>query len=169
MDDYYDLVDMLASMYEEVAGVDFYNYIFPDNENQGELNQDYSKPNAIYLYQNEEEKMKRRVMLNDTWEDDYLEYVLDNKSTLCSGLTYRGRANKLDKAQRMNALIFDLDSVGIDELRNNKALSRKQLSIISGVPETTIHDIEKGITDNPRIKTVQAIAKALNVDINEII
>ena len=44
------------------------------------------------------------------WKKNYL--------TLCSGLVYRGRSNKLEHAQRMNALIFDLDGVGLGELRN---------------------------------------------------
>lgn len=57
-------------------------------------------------------------MLNDTWEEDYVTYVECNPSTLCSGLSYRGRANKINKAQRMNALVFDLDGVGEKELRN---------------------------------------------------
>ena len=47
-----------------------------------------------------------------------MEYVEENPLTLCSGLVYRGRSNKLEHAQRMNALIFDLDGVGLGELRN---------------------------------------------------
>lgn len=38
--------------------------------------------------------------------------------TLCSGLTYRGMTNRLEHAQQMNALVFDLDSVGKNELIN---------------------------------------------------
>lgn len=45
-------------------------------------------------------------MLKDTWEQDYMEYVEQNPLTLCSGLVYRRRANKLQNAQRMNALIL---------------------------------------------------------------
>ena len=56
-------------------------------------------------------------MLNDTFEDDYMNYIECNKA-LCSGLTYRGRTNKLIHAQRMNALIFDLDNLGESELLN---------------------------------------------------
>lgn len=113
----------LGNQFEEYNGYDFYRYIFPDNEIQGDLNVDFSKPNAIYLYQDEKDKgtkrrLRRRIMLKDTWEDDYMGYVECNQCTLCSGLTYRGRTNKIDKAQRMNALIIDLDGVGLKELRN---------------------------------------------------
>ena len=121
VNNYRDMVFYLEKDYQEVEGKDFYMDIFPDNQNQGELSGDYSKPNAVYLYRDPEDegtdrKLRRRIMLNDTWEDDYKKYVKDNPMTLCSGLTYRGRANKLAKAQRMNALVFDLDSVGVQEL-----------------------------------------------------
>ncbi len=120
-ENYIALQNILASRFEEVNGLDFYRYIFPNNENQGELNTDFSKPNAIYLYQDEKDngskrKLRRRIMLNDTWEADYIEFVESNPLTLCSGLTYIGRANRLEKARRMNAMIFDLDCVGENEL-----------------------------------------------------
>ena len=113
--------EILSSRYEEVNGYDFYKYIFPDNQKLGDLPGDYSKPNAIYLYQDEQDKgskrrLRRRIMLDDTWEEDYMEYVECNPLALCSGLAYRGRANKLENAQQINALIFDLDAVGEKEL-----------------------------------------------------
>ena len=57
----------------------------------------------------------------------------------------------------------------IIELRKEKNISRYMLAIKSNIPRATLRDIEKGITTNPRIETVKAIAKALEVDINEII
>ena len=46
----YEVVrNILSSRYQEVNGYDFYRYIFPDNQNVGELSGDYSRPNAIYL------------------------------------------------------------------------------------------------------------------------
>lgn len=122
-ENYIELKEILSSRYEEVNGLDFYRYIFPNNENKGELNTDYSKPNAIYLYKDEkddgsERRVRRRIMLNDTWEDDYIEFVECNPLTFCSGLAYRGRVNRLEKAQHMNAMVFDLDSVGYNEMMN---------------------------------------------------
>jgi len=122
-DNYNVLKNILFSEYEKINGFDFYRYIFPDNELKGDLNDDYSKPNAIYLYQDERDigsqrRVRRRIMLNDTWEDDYMEYVEDNSLTFCSGLSYRGRTNRLEKAQHMNAMVFDLDGVGENELLN---------------------------------------------------
>lgn len=57
-------------------------------------------------------------MYSDTWEQDYMEFVERNSLTLCSGLAYRRKENRLENAQRMYALIFDLDGVGLAELRN---------------------------------------------------
>jgi hypothetical protein len=118
---YREQLEYLSNQYDEIDGYDFYRYIFPNNENQGELNTDFSKPNAVYLYEDEQDKdtdrtLRRRVMLNDTWCDDYLEYIECNPNTLCSGLAYRGRTNKIAHAQQMNAMIFDLDGVGLDEI-----------------------------------------------------
>src|SRR5699024_6936893 len=107
----------------EVEGEYFYKYLFPNNQIQGEESVDYSKPNSIYLYKDPKDegtkrKLRRRIMLKDTWEADYKEYVNGNPMTLCSGLVYRGMKNRLENAQQMNALVFDLDSVGKNELMN---------------------------------------------------
>jgi hypothetical protein len=120
---YIRVKDILSSKYEEVDGYEFYKYIFPNNQRVGELAEDYSKPNAIYLYRDEYEEnprrtYRRRIMLKDTWEKDYMEYVEGNPKTLCSGIAYRDRTNRLKNAQHMNALIFDLDSVGENEIKN---------------------------------------------------
>jgi hypothetical protein len=124
INDYQDCFGYLSAQFEQVDGYEFYREIFPDNENAGERHLDFSHPNAIYLYRDEADveagrrRLRRRVMLNDTWEQDYMDFVERNPMTLCSGLTYRRRANKLVNAQQMNALIFDLDGVGLSELRN---------------------------------------------------
>lgn len=120
---YLELIDYLGSQYEEIEGYQFYNEIFPNNERSGEMCSDFSKPNAIYLYTDEQDKgtqrrMRRRIMLQDTWEHDYMDYVEQNESTLCGGLAYRSRSNKLQHAQQCNALIIDLDGVGFKEIRN---------------------------------------------------
>lgn len=119
MTDYFDVLSFLDTQFPEVDGLDFYRDIFPNCENEGEMNMDFSKPNAIYLYYDPEKgKKRRRIMLKDRWEDDYVDFVECNEGTLCGGLTYRKRANKLQNAQQMNALIIDLDSVGLNEIRN---------------------------------------------------
>lgn len=120
---YREVEQVLSFEYPEIEGLDFYKYIFPNNQNEGEYSEKYSKPNSIYLYKDPrdegtERRLRRRIMLNDRWEDDYKEYVENNPMTLCSGIAYRGMKNRLQYAQQMNALVFDLDSVGKSELMN---------------------------------------------------
>lgn len=120
-DSYKEVANILRFHYPEVEGEEFYRYIFPNNQNEGEFSKKYSNPNAVYLYKDPKDegtnrKLRRRIMLNDTWENDYEEFVENNPMTLCSGLSYRGRTNRLAHAQHMNALVFDLDSVGKDEI-----------------------------------------------------
>ena len=137
MSDYIDVNDYLFHIGEEINGCDFYRDIFRENENVGELNSDFSKPNAIYLYQNDDKKLKRRVMLADSWDSDYMEYVECNPMTLCSGLSYFGRANKLEMAQQMQALIFDLDGVGREEIGNLFYRMQYGAAVIRSVPKPT--------------------------------
>lgn len=119
-DDYKACYEFLSKLYPTVDGLSFYREIFPDNEDSGDFDGEYYVPNAIYLHENKENPKykKRRIMLNDTWESDYETHVKGSSLAICGGLTYMGRANTLDNARTMNALIFDLDSVGFNELDN---------------------------------------------------
>ena len=109
-ENYRQVCAYLEARYPEIDGYNFYRDIFPDNENAGELHEDFSHPNAIYLYKDEQDPkrraLRRRIMLNDTWEEDYTEFVEENPMTLCSGLTYHSRANRLKDAQCMNCLLY---------------------------------------------------------------
>ena len=139
---YVKVKEILSNRYEEVGGYDFYRYIFPNNQNEGEYSDKYEKPNAIYLYKDDKDEgtkrtLRRRIMLNDTWEDDYMKYVECNCSTLCSGLTYRHRRNRLENAQKMNAMVFDLDAVGEDELFNLSARIGREPEAYRSLPEPT--------------------------------
>ncbi len=174
---YNELFLILIKLYPEIRGEEFYQYIFPNNQNQGELNNDFSKPNAVYLYKDENNKDKtrtlsRRIMLNDTWKGDYQEYVKNNPMTLCSGLAYRGMKNRLTFAQQMNALVFDLDAVGPDELKTlfmriNKKPSLRTLPtptfiVMSGTGLHLYYVFEESIDLYPNIKLQM---KALKYDL----
>lgn len=161
---YLEQIDYLSNQYEEWNGYDFYRFLFPNNERTGELQLNYSKPNAIFLYGGDFESdsdrtFKRRIMLSDTWKDDFMEYVEGNNKTLCSGLAFRGRANKLENAQRMNALIFDLDQVGETEIDNffygvEKNYTPKPTFVVSsGTGVHLYYVFEEPIDLYPNIKT----------------
>lgn len=135
--DYFDCMTYLRNKgyreFNDLNGYEFYRFVFPNCENVGEMNQDFSKPNPVYLYSDfKTERLRRRIFLNDTFESDYSEFVDSNRFALCGGLSYRGRTNKLEHAQHMNALIFDVDSVGLNELKNffhKVNLPEKMLSV----------------------------------------
>ncbi len=119
LDLYQEVISLLSSRYEEVSGYDFYRDIFPKTERSDEQHTDFSSPNPIYLCFDSEKGYKvRHVMYCDTWEDDYMEFIEQQPNCVCGGLVYRQKRNLIENAQRMNALIFDLDGVGEHELRN---------------------------------------------------
>lgn len=53
--------------------------------------------------------------------------------------------------------------------RNRAKLSAAQLSRISGVPTTTIYALERGTARNGRIDTIELLADALRISIDEYI
>lgn len=166
MSDYSELFNYMRDAgYENVNGYEFYQDIFPNCEESGSYHSDYSRPNAIYLYfDKERQRLRRRIMLKDTWQDDYMEYVEENPLTLCSGLMYRGRANKLNNAQQINALIFDLDGVGQAEFKVMEArwgvesgayrsIPRPTYTVLSGTGIHLYYVFEEPIALYPNIKT----------------
>ena len=122
---YAECVEFMASNFEQMDPIEFYEELFPNNETHQEAltNTHYQQPNAVFLYKTNTDKQHRRIMYKDSWKDDYLEYVENNALALCGGLAYRGNKNILANAQRMNALIIDLDGVRIQEIQNFLELS----------------------------------------------
>ena len=57
----------------------------------------------------------------------------------------------------------------IKKLRKQKGLSQDRLSKLADVSNNTIIKIESGGIQNPTIKTVQKIAKALNVSVDDLL
>jgi len=56
----------------------------------------------------------------------------------------------------------------IRKLRERKNLSQDKLSKLANVAHNTIIKIESGLIKNPKIKTVQNIADALGVSLDEL-
>ena len=55
----------------------------------------------------------------------------------------------------------------ISDFRKEKGLTIEELSEKSGVPVSTIKKISAGITTNPNLDTVKALAKALNCKLDD--
>ena len=57
----------------------------------------------------------------------------------------------------------------VKKLREKKNLSQEKLARLADVSNNTIVNIEAGKQSNPTIETLLKIAKALEVDVNELI
>lgn len=57
----------------------------------------------------------------------------------------------------------------IKKIRKKKGISQDKLSKLADVTLTTLSKIESGINTNPTVKTMQKIAKALNVGVDDLL
>ncbi len=57
----------------------------------------------------------------------------------------------------------------IKKFRKKKGISQDKLSKLSGITYNTVIKLESGATKNPRVETLQLIAKGLDVDINDLL
>lgn len=57
-------------------------------------------------------------------------------------------------------------SENIKRLRKKKGMSQDKLAKIADVTHTTLVKLESGVNDNPTVKTLKKIAKALEVSID---
>lgn len=57
----------------------------------------------------------------------------------------------------------------IKRVRKKKGISQDKLSKLAEVTLTTLTKIESGINTNPTVKTIQKIAKALNVSVDDLL
>lgn len=55
----------------------------------------------------------------------------------------------------------------INELRKSKGLTSEQLSNQSGVPIGTLNKILSGVTKDPKLETLKALAKVLDCSLND--
>ena len=60
-------------------------------------------------------------------------------------------------------------SKNLKMIREEKGFSRLQLEKISGISQRTVEFIEKEKVKNPKIMTLEKLATALNVTVNDLI
>ena len=56
----------------------------------------------------------------------------------------------------------------VQEIRKKQYLTIRELAEKSGVAKSTLQEIERGSTINPRLETMYRLAKALNVKIDDL-
>lgn len=57
----------------------------------------------------------------------------------------------------------------VDRLMKANGFNSNNLSIACGIPQPVIYRIQKGITTNPKVHTLLAIAKALHCSIDQLL
>ncbi len=55
----------------------------------------------------------------------------------------------------------------LDEIMKSRRLTERQVSILTKIPQSTVHDIRKGAM--ARLDTLESLAKGLNVMINDLL
>lgn len=60
-------------------------------------------------------------------------------------------------------------SRNIKIIRKKKGMSQDKLCKLADVTHTTLAKIESGVNENPTVKTLQKIAKALSVKIDDLL
>ncbi len=57
----------------------------------------------------------------------------------------------------------------IKRYRSEKGLSQEQLAQKAGITYSTLAKLESGVNENPKVKTLQQIAKALDVSVDDLL
>lgn len=57
----------------------------------------------------------------------------------------------------------------LKEFRNRRMLNQHELAVASGVPQAMISQIETGDVQNPTIKTLHKLARALRCTVDDLI
>lgn len=60
-------------------------------------------------------------------------------------------------------------SRNLKSIRKKRGISQDRLCKLADVTHTTLAKIESGVNENPTIKTLQKIARALNVKIDDLL
>ena len=98
----------------EVSGMDVYTDMFRLGENEIQRKGEEAglyKANPIgYWKNNNESKGHYRIMLDDTFQET-LKEMQEADFSILNGITYFGRKNVQEHANRMYAMIFDIDGV----------------------------------------------------------
>lgn len=154
---------------KEVEPMEVYRDMFFLGENmiqrKGEMKEDgFPKSNPLVYYKSfKKEKVKNkghyRIMLEDSFEET-LKEAQEADFSIINGITYFGRKNIQDMANKMYAMIFDLDGVTESSLGNlfSQAFEAERLPIpnyiaLSGHNVHLYYLFERPIPLYPNIKT----------------
>lgn len=120
--------DLLNQFYEQVDAYDFYRYIFPEGTFERKGHYEDNKPNAIAVSLDKvfsengiavevkrNGKGKRYTITDELTE---LNELCKSEFTIMSPISYYGKHRSGKNARYLFALVFDLDGVGMSQLRD---------------------------------------------------
>ncbi len=119
---------LLNQFYEQIEPYDFYRYIFPAGAFERKGHYEDNKPNAIAVTIEKKYKengiaveVKRngkgkRYTITDELEE--LNEINGSEFTIMSPISYYGKQRNAKNARYLYALVFDLDGVGMPQLRD---------------------------------------------------
>lgn len=119
---YHEKNAYLRQLYKAVEPLDFYRAIFPVGSFERAGHPEDAKPNGILLDLSEE-KPRQRIVTDELGE---IEDIQGAQFAVMSPISYSGRCRKGRNARYMYALTFDLDGVGMNQLRDVLHQMRKE-------------------------------------------
>lgn len=134
-DFYDDKIDFLVSNnYPEYRPLDFYREMFPEGSFQGRNDSGGYKPNGLMQFRFKEDQTKKmitHIVFDDLEEigkltDGCFEYENIGFATV-SGCSYIGKNKTKKNARFCYALIFDIDEVDVNKLKNILGLAQEKM------------------------------------------
>lgn len=120
---------LLSNRFSEVSAMDVYSDIFRLGEGRiqrsGEPGGSFKTNPIIYMKNQEDEKGRYRVMLEDKFEE-LLAEAAEYDFAILNGMTYFGRKSTIKNASKCYALILDIDGQTEDTLQLFLAWARTE-------------------------------------------
>lgn len=157
--------EFLSTYYDCIEPVDFYRDLFPVGSFERKGIYDDKKPNGIACTIYEKGKARHTTI---TDEHSELQDIDKEAFTIISPISYFGNRRKSERAAELYAITFDIDGIGIMQLRDlifqmdNGVSPRATYIVLSGAGVHLYYVFEQAIALNPSSKIMLAeVKKAL--------
>lgn len=143
----------LQQKYAQVSPYEFYRFLFPAGEFEQHGRYDDYKPNGIALEIAAEGKATRYTITDDL---DVIDTLQGTDFSIISPISYFGKQRKGRNARYLYAMVFDLDGVGMPQLRdtlyqmNKGILPNATFVVNSGTGLHLYYVLDKPIPMYPR-------------------
>ena len=115
MEIYAEKNEYLRELYGEVSPAEFYRELFPLGSFEGREQQEEGKPNGIAVDLSDGKNPKKWIVTDDL---EVLEELSHSRFAITSPISYYGRSRAGRNARWLYAMTFDIDGVGMKQLRD---------------------------------------------------